>query len=459
VGKPAHPLKICCIGAGYVGGPTMAMIALKAPDIEVRVVDMNAARIAAWSSGTLPIYEPGLDEVVKTTRGKNLHFSTDVKGAIAGADIVFVAVNTPTKSYGVGAGRAADLRFIESVARTIAECATGPKIIVEKSTIPVKTAETIKDILAANGRGIKFQVLSNPEFLAEGTAVADLLNPDRVLIGGERTPEGAAAVKVLADVYARWVPRDRIITTNLWSSELSKLVANAFLAQRISSINSISALCEATGADVDEVANAIGRDSRIGSKFLKASVGFGGSCFQKDILNLVYLCEHFSLPEVAAYWESVIKMNDWQKHRFTSKIVRSLYNSVADKKIAVLGFAFKKDTNDTRESAAIFVCRDLISEQAKVSVYDPKVPADEIRADVLGKGVENPRLTIAADAYEAAKGAHALAIATEWDEFKTLDYTRIYEAMSKPAFIFDGRNILDLEKLKAIGFRVSGIGK
>jgi UDPglucose 6-dehydrogenase len=452
-------MKICCIGAGYVGGPTMAMIALKAPDIEVRVVDMNDARIAAWSSGTLPIYEPGLDEVVKTTRGRNLHFSTDVKGAIAAADIVFVAVNTPTKTYGVGAGRAADLRFIESVARTIAECATGPKIIVEKSTIPVKTAETIKDILAANGRGIKFQVLSNPEFLAEGTAVADLMNPDRVLIGGERTPEGAAAVKVLADVYARWVPRDRIITTNLWSSELSKLVANAFLAQRISSINSISALCEATGADVDEVANAIGRDSRIGPKFLKASVGFGGSCFQKDILNLVYLCEHFSLPEVAAYWESVIKMNDWQKHRFTSRIVRALYNSVADKKIAVLGFAFKKDTNDTRESAAIFVCKDLISEQARVSVYDPKVPADEIRRDVLGKGVENPLLTIAADAYEAAKGAHALAIATEWDEFKTLDYTRIYEAMSKPAFIFDGRNILDLEKLRAIGFRASGIGK
>jgi UDPglucose 6-dehydrogenase len=452
-------MKICCIGAGYVGGPTMAMIALKAPDIEVRVVDMNAARIAAWSSGTLPIYEPGLDDVVKQTRGKNLHFSTDVKGAIDAADIVFVAVNTPTKSYGVGAGRAADLRFIESVARTIAECAKGPKIIVEKSTIPVKTAETIKDILAANGRGIKFQVLSNPEFLAEGTAVADLLNPDRVLIGGERTPEGATAVKTLADIYARWVPRERIITTNLWSSELSKLVANAFLAQRISSINSISALCEATGADVDEVANAIGRDSRIGSKFLKASVGFGGSCFQKDILNLVYLCEHFSLPEVAEYWESVIKMNDWQKHRFTAKIVRSLYNSVADKKIAVLGFAFKKDTNDTRESAAIFVCKDLISEQARVSVYDPKVPADEIRRDVLGKGVDNPLLTIAPDAYEAAKGAHALAIATEWDEFKSLDFTRIYEAMSKPAFLFDGRNILDLEKLRAIGFRASGIGK
>jgi UDPglucose 6-dehydrogenase len=437
----------------------MAMIALRAPDIEVRVVDMNAARIAAWESDTLPIYEPGLDEVVRKTRGKNLIFSTDVKGAIEAADIVFVAVNTPTKTYGVGAGRAADLRFIESVARTIAECATTSKIIVEKSTIPVKTAETIKDILAANGKGLKFQVLSNPEFLAEGTAVVDLQNPDRVLIGGERTPEGAAAVATLVGVYARWVPRDRIITTNLWSSELSKLVANAFLAQRISSINSISALCEATGADVDEVANAIGRDSRIGPKFLKASVGFGGSCFQKDILNLVYLCEHFGLPEVASYWESVVKMNDWQKHRFTGKIVKALYNSVADKKIAVLGFAFKKDTNDTRESAAIAVCRDLISEQAKVSVYDPKVPADEIKVDVLGKGVENPRLTVAKTAYEAAAGAHALAIATEWDEFKTLDFAKIYESMSKPAFIFDGRNILDLQKLKEIGFRVSGIGK
>ena len=452
-------MKICCIGAGYVGGPTMAMIALKAPDIEVRVVDMNAARIAAWESDTLPIYEPGLDEIVKKVRGKNLHFSTDVKGAITAADIVFVAVNTPTKSYGVGAGRAADLRFIESVARTIAECATAPKIIVEKSTIPVKTAETIKDILAANGRGIKFQVLSNPEFLAEGTAVADLHNPDRVLIGGERTPEGNTAVAALCDVYARWVPRDRIITTNLWSSELSKLVANAFLAQRISSINSISALCEATGADVDEVANAIGRDSRIGPKFLKASVGFGGSCFQKDILNLVYLCEHFGLPEVAAYWEAVVKMNDWQKHRFTGRIVRALYNSVADKKIAVLGFAFKKDTNDTRESAAIAVCRDLIAEQARVTVYDPKVPADEIRRDVLGKGVDSPLLTVATSPYEASVGAHALAIATEWDEFKTLDYAKIYGGMTKPAFIFDGRNILDLQKLRDIGFRAWGIGK
>ena len=454
-----HRMKICCIGAGYVGGPTMAMIALKAPDIEVRVVDMNATRIAAWNSGTLPIYEPGLDEVVKQTRGKNLHFSTDVNGAIKAADIIFVAVNTPTKTYGVGAGRAADLRFIESVARTIAEVATGPKIIVEKSTIPVKTAETIKDILAANARGIKFEVLSNPEFLAEGTAVADLQMPDRVLIGGERTTGGEQAMQTLVDVYARWVPRERIITTNLWSSELSKLVANAFLAQRISSINSISALCEATGADVDEVANAIGKDSRIGPKFLKASVGFGGSCFQKDILNLVYLCEHFGLPEVAAYWDGVVRMNDWQKRRFATKIVRALFNTVADKKIAVLGFAFKKDTNDTRESAAIAVCRDLLAEQANVVVYDPQVPADEIRHDVLGKGKTDARLTVAKSAYEAAEGAHAIAVVTELDEFKKLDYAKILGTMHKPAFIFDGRNILDLGKLTALGFRTYGIGK
>ena len=451
--------KICCIGAGYVGGPTMAMIALKAPNIQVTVVDMNVARIAAWNSDVLPIYEPGLDEVVKQRRGKNLHFSTQVKETIKAADIIFVAVNTPTKSYGVGSGRAADLRFIESVARTIADVSESPKIIVEKSTIPVKTAETIKDILAANTRGVKFEVLSNPEFLAEGTAVADLLSPDRVLIGGERTPGGDAAVQTLVDVYAHWVPRDRIITTNLWSSELSKLVANAFLAQRISSINSISALCEATGADVDEVANAIGKDSRIGPKFLKASVGFGGSCFQKDILNLAYLCEKFGLPEVSAYWDSVVKMNDWQKHRFASRIVTALYNSVADKKIAVLGFAFKKDTNDTRESAAIAVCRDLLGEHANVMVYDPKVPADEIVRDTLGAGNTNPRLSVAASAYEAATGAHALAVVTEWDEFRHLDFAKIYEVMAKPAFVFDGRNILDLGKLRVLGFRASGIGK
>lgn len=452
-------MKICCIGAGYVGGPTMAVIALKAPDIQVTVVDMNATRIAAWNSDTLPIYEPGLDDVVKQARGRNLFFSTEVKATIAEADIIFVSVNTPTKTYGVGAGRAADLRYIESVARTIAEVSTTPKIIVEKSTIPVKTAETIQQILAANTSGAKFQVLSNPEFLAEGTAVPDLFNPDRVLIGGERTPDGDAAVATLVSVYARWVPRERIITTNLWSSELSKLVANAFLAQRISSINAISALCEATGADVDEVANAIGKDSRIGPKFLKASVGFGGSCFQKDILNLVYLCESFGLPEVASYWNQVVSMNDYQKHRFSAKIVRSLFNTVADKRIAVFGFAFKKDTNDTRESAAINVVRDLLAEHANVVVYDPKVPAGEIQSDVLGKGQTNPRLTIAKNAYEAAADAHAIAIVTEWDEFKTLDYAKIFEGMHKPAFIFDGRNIVDLAKLRAVGFRAHGIGR
>jgi UDPglucose 6-dehydrogenase len=458
-------MKICCIGAGYVGGPTMAMIALKCPDITVTVVDMNAARIAAWNSGQLPIYEPGLEAVVKQARGRNLHFSTDVAGEIKQADIIFVAVNTPTKTYGVGKGRAADLTFIESVARTIAEHAESDKIIVEKSTIPVKTADTIKTILASNTKGLKFSVLSNPEFLAEGTAVRDLLNPDRVLIGGERTPEGDQAVATLVGVYARWVPRANIITTNLWSSELSKLVANAFLAQRISSINSISALCEATGADVDEVAHAIGKDSRIGPKFLKSSVGFGGSCFQKDILNLAYLCESFGLPEVAAYWTSVVSINDWQKHRFVAHIGRELFNTVADKKIAVLGFAFKKDTNDTRESAAINVCRDLLAERALVSVYDPKVPEPDIRYGITGQtpaDIPNDyskRLTVAKDAYEACAGAHAIAIVTEWDEFKTLDYAKIFAGMPKPACLFDGRNIVDLAALRKIGFKASGIGK
>jgi UDPglucose 6-dehydrogenase len=455
-------MKICCIGAGYVGGPTMAMIARECPDIRVNVVDMNAARIAAWNSGNLPIFEPGLDEVVASARGRNLFFSTDVAGGIREADIIFVCVNTPTKTYGHGAGRAADLTYIESVARTIAQHAGSPKIIVEKSTIPVKTAESIKAILAANSDGVRFQVLSNPEFLAEGTAVKDLENPDRVLIGGERTPEGEAAIEALASVYGRWVPQDRIIRTNLWSSELSKLVANAFLAQRISSINSISALCEATGADVDEVANAIGRDSRIGPKFLRSSVGFGGSCFQKDILNLVYLCDHFGLPEVAAYWESVVKMNDWQKARFSKRIVRELFNSVSGKKIAILGFAFKKDTNDTRESPAIGVCRDLLAEQAKVAIYDPKVPEDEILRD-LGIATDDAKarasVTICSEPYAALEGSHAIAVLTEWDEFKTLDFERVHETMPKPAFIFDGRNILDLAKLRAIGFTAFGIGK
>jgi UDPglucose 6-dehydrogenase len=437
------------------------MIAHKAPDIRVTVVDMNAERIASWNSDALPIYEPGLEGIVRECRGRNLFFSVDVRAAIKESDLIFVAVNTPTKTYGVGAGRAADLRFVESVARTIAEVADSPKIIVEKSTIPVRTAETIKDILAANAttRGLVHAVLSNPEFLAEGTAIADLLNPDRVLIGGERTPAGEAAVRTLVDVYARWVPRERIITTNLWSSELSKLVANAFLAQRISSINAISALCEATGADVDEVANAIGRDSRIGPKFLKASVGFGGSCFRKDILNLVYLCETFGLPEVGAYWDHVVRMNEWQKQRFSARIVKTLFNSVADKRIAVLGFAFKKDTKDTRESAAIAVVRELLAEQAQVVVYDPKVSEAEIRRDLQAVGADGRRLSVVGSAYAAAEGAHAVAVVTEWDEFRTLDFARIYQAMTKPAFVFDGRNILPADRLRELGFRVYAIGR
>ncbi|MFD2255864.1 nucleotide sugar dehydrogenase [Luteolibacter algae] len=455
---------ICCLGAGYVGGPTMAMIAAKCPDIQVTVCDMNQARIDAWNSDSLPVYEPGLQEVVESARGTNLHFTTDIKPAIAAADLIFVCVGTPTKSYGIGAGRAADLRYIESAARLIAEVSHGNKIIVEKSTIPVKTATAIQTIIAANSTtNATFQVLSNPEFLAEGTAVTDMENPDRILIGGEQTPEGQEALEALVSVYANWVPRERIITTNLWSSELSKLVANAFLAQRISSINSISALCEATGADVDEVARAIGSDSRIGPKFLKASVGFGGSCFQKDILNLVYLCESFNLPEVAAYWRSVVAINDWQKSRFVEKIVRTLFNTVNGKRIAILGFAFKKDTNDTRESAAINVCRDLLAENAHVALYDPRVTVATIHRDLLEAGVSqsliDSNLEIVSDPYAAAKDAHALATLTEWDEFRDLDLPKIYELMLKPAFVFDGRAILPASALKDHGFDAFIIGK
>ena len=451
-------MKICCIGAGYVGGPTMAMIAHKCTGHTVTVVDINQSRIDAWNSDVLPIYEPGLDEIVKSSRGKRLFFSTDIDTAIREADIIFMSVNTPTKTYGVGAGRAADLRYIEKCARKIAEVAENDKIVVEKSTLPVRTAESIKRILESNSKGRKFQILSNPEFLAEGTAVADLENPDRVLIGGDQTPDGLAAIQKLVDVYAQWVPAENILTTNVWSSELSKLTANAFLAQRISSINAISALCEATGANVDEVAHAIGTDSRIGPKFLKSSVGFGGSCFQKDILNLVYLCEHFGLPEVAAYWNGVIEMNDYQKHRFGRRIISTMFNTVSDKKIAVLGFAFKKDTNDTRESAAIYVCKDLIDEQANVSIYDPKVPEAQIRRD-LGLAEDATAVTICDDAYEATKDAHAVLILTEWDEFKALDFKKIYDQINLPAFLFDGRNLLDLDALRAIGFEATGIGR
>lgn len=436
----------------------MAMIAHKCPAHQVTVVDINQARIDAWNSDKLPVFEPGLDAIVEAARGKNLFFSTDVDAAIREAEMIFLSVNTPTKTYGVGVGRAADLRYIEKCARKIAEVAEDDKIVVEKSTLPVRTAESVKRILESNSNGRHFQILSNPEFLAEGTAIADLEAPDRVLIGGEQTDAGRAAIQKLVDVYATWVARDKVITTNLWSSELSKLTANAFLAQRISSINAISALCEATEANVDEVAHAIGTDSRIGAKFLKASVGFGGSCFQKDILNLVYLCEHFGLPEVAAYWNGVIEMNDYQKHRFSRRIISAMFNTLSDKKIAVLGFAFKKDTNDTRESAAIYICKDLLEEQANLAIYDPKVEVAQIQKD-LGINSSNERVSYCGSAYEASEGAHAVLILTEWDEFKELDFQKIYNDMQLPAFLFDGRNLLDLEALRTIGFEAQGIGK
>jgi UDPglucose 6-dehydrogenase len=457
---------ICCIGAGYVGGPTMAIIAQKCPDIKVTVVDLNENRINAWNdpnTDNIPIYEPGLSDVVKSARGRNLFFSTDVEKAIDEAEIIFISVNTPTKTYGSGKGMAADLKYIELCARQIAQVAKSNKIIVEKSTLPVRTAEALKSILDSTGNGVKFQILSNPEFLAEGTAVQDLLNPDRVLIGGETTKEGIEAQELLVDVYANWIPRDKILTTNVWSSELSKLTANAFLAQRVSSINAMSELCEKTGADVNEVSRAIGMDKRIGSKFLQSSVGFGGSCFQKDILNLVYIAKSYGLNEVADYWEQVIVMNDHQKNRFSSNIVKTLYNTVADKKIAFLGWAFKKDTNDTRESAAIYVANNLLNEQAKIAIYDPKVEEQQILNDLnyleTRSSSENANsITSNSNAYEACKDAHAIAILTEWDEFKAIDWNKVYDNMKKPAFIFDGRNLLDAEKLNKIGFIYYQIG-
>jgi len=458
---------ICCIGAGYVGGPTMAVIALKCPEIKVNVVDINPQRIADWNSddlNDLPIYEPGLAEVVKEARGRNLFFSTEIEKSIHEADMIFISVNTPTKTYGLGKGMAADLKYVELCARKITEVAQNEKIIVEKSTLPVRTASSIKRILDEEDKGIKFNILSNPEFLAEGTAIDDLLDADRMLIGGENTKEGKEAIDALVNVYAHWLPKERLITTNLWSSELSKLTANAFLAQRISSINAISALCEKTEADVDEVARAIGSDSRIGPKFLKASVGFGGSCFQKDILNLVYLCRHFGLPEVADYWEQVIIMNDYQKHRFAKMIVDYLFNTVSGKKIAFLGWAFKKDTNDTRESAAIYIADKLLEEKAEIHVFDPKVTEERMYEDInyleTRSEKENKELlTHTNDPYQAIENSHAIAILTEWDEFNDYDWQKIYDSMQKPAFVFDGRNILDHDKLRGIGFEVRSIGK
>lgn len=446
---------ILCIGAGYVGGPTMAMIAFKCPQYTVTVVDINQTRIAQWNSDILPIYEPGLDEIVKTARNRNLFFSTDIEKGINESEIIFVSVNAPTKTFGAGAGMAADLQYWEKTAREILKYSKSDKIIVEKSTIPVKTAMAMERILSSSKSGIHFEVLSNPEFLAEGTAMSDLESPDRVLIGFHETPSGIKAKDVLIGIYANWVSMERIVTSNIWSSELSKLAANAFLAQRISSINSISALCERTDADIIEVARVVGMDSRLGNKFLNASVGFGGSCFKKDILNLVYLCQYYGLDEVADYWEGVVKINDYQRDRFVKNMLNVMFNTLAKKKICLFGSAFKANTGDTRESSAIYIAKKLIEEKAELVITDPKA-LQNAEADLKGM---NGEISYVEDPYEAVIGCDAIAVMTEWDIFKTLDYDRIYRSMVKPAFIFDGRNILDHERLFEIGFDVFPIGK
>lgn len=446
---------ILCIGAGYVGGPTMAMIAYKCPQCKVTVVDIDKERIKQWNSNDLPIYEPGLDEIVKAMRGKNLFFSTGIERGIRESAIIFVSVNTPTKMFGAGAGMAADLQYWEKTAKQIKKYADSHKIIVEKSTLPVKTALAMERILTSSANNAHFDVLSNPEFLAEGTAMKDLEQPDRVLIGSRETESGVKARDELVEIYATWVPRERILTSNIWSSELSKLVANAFLAQRISSINSITALCEKTDADVTEVARAVGMDSRVGNKFLQASVGFGGSCFRKDILNLVYLCRQYGLDEVANYWEGIISINEYQKERFVLTMLSAMFNTLTGKRICLFGFAFKADTGDTRESPAIGIAKRLLEERAEMVITDPKALKNAMK-DLEGL---DGNIRYVEDPYEASSGCDALAVMTEWEIYKDLDYERIFRSMAQPAFIFDGRNILDHKRLFEIGFNVFAIGK
>lgn len=459
---------ICCIGAGYVGGPSCAVMASKCPDIEVNVVDLSQERIDAWNSPNLPIFEPGLQNVIEKCRGKNLHFSTDIDESIKKADLIFISVNTPTKTYGVGLGRAPDLTYLESAARRISEVAETSKIVVEKSTVPVKAAQSILNMLKSNKKNnIEFQVLSNPEFLAEGTAIKDLLEPDRVLIGGEvKTKLGIWAIEMLSNIYNRWINKEKIITMNTWSSELSKLAANAMLAQKISSINSISAICETTGADIQDVARAIGSDTRIGSKFLQASVGFGGSCFQKDINSLIYLCETLNLKEVAEYWHQVIVINNYQKKRFVDKILRALFGTLNHKRITLFGFAFKKNTADTRESASIDVSKYLLDEGAYLRIFDPKVQRTQAYLELSNPQLNLPYELIKSNTeffneniLEACRKSHAIVVCTEWDLFKDVNYEEIFEVMQKPAYVFDGRLILDHEKLTEIGFNVVAIGK
>ncbi len=460
--------KITCIGAGYVGGPSMAVIANNCPNIDITVVDINTKRIDNWNSNDLnklPIYEPGLDEIIIKCRGKNLFFSTDIEKNIREGDLIFLCVNTPIKSQGIGAGEAIDLKWVESSARQVALHARGETIVVEKSTIPVKTAETIKLILDSSitksedkEQLKKFHVLSNPEFLAEGTAVRDLQSPDRILIGGENSE----ASEALALIYRNWIPDNKIIRTNLWSSELSKLTANAFLAQRISSINSISALCEMTGANVKEVKKAIGMDSRIGNKFLNAGPGFGGSCFKKDILNLVYLCRYYNLDEVASYWRKVVEINEWQQKRISKIILEKLFGTLTNKKISILGFSFKSDTNDTRESPAINICKDLLSEGADLHIYDPKVSPEQIEVELNPKehnsSLNNGRWSYSPSINESINGSHCVVILTEWNEFTLIDWDYFSKEMLKPSWIFDTRGIINLKDVKSNSLRFWSIG-
>ncbi len=452
--KKAFSKNIVCVGAGYVGGPTMTVIANKCPEHKITVVDISQERIDAWNSDRLPIFEPGLQDRVEKVRGKNLFFSTDIDREIDEADIIFVSVNTPTKTFGEGKGKAVDLQFVEKTARRIKENSRSDKIVIEKSTLPVRNAETLKTILHSGSNGVKFEILSNPEFMAEGTAIQDMENPDRILIGSNETPSGIAARDQLLDIYLKWIPREKLITTNVWSSELSKLASNAFLAQRISSINSIAAICEATEADVQEVARAVGKDSRVGDKFLNAGVGFGGSCFRKDILNLVYLCEHYQLNEVADFWRQVIAINDYQVDRFVKRILKSMFNTLVGKKVAMLGFAFKPDTGDTRDTPAIYIGKRLLEEKAHLTITDPHA-LENAKKDM--QGLDN--VEYVEDPYKAAEGAHALTLMTAWQQYRDLDFERIYKSMAKPAFIFDGRNHLNHQELHKIGFNVFPVGK
>jgi len=451
----AFEKNILCIGAGFVGGPTAAMIAYKCPQYRVTVVDISRERISQWNSETLPVYEPGLDEIVKATRGRNLFFKTDIAKSIRDNEIIYVCVNTPTKTFGAGAGLAADLQFWENTARQIREHARSSKIVIEKSTFPVKTALAMERILNSRASKIQFDVLSNPEFLAEGTAVRDMEYPDRVLIGSRDTEQGYRARDVLVEIYANWVPRQKIVTSNIWSSELSKLAANLFLAQRISTINAVSAICEKTEADVSEVAKIVGMDGRIGERFLNASIGFGGSCFKKDILNLVYLCQHEGLPEVADYVHGVVRINEYQKERFVMNMLEAMFNTLAGKRVCLFGFAFKANTSDTRESPALHVVKRLLEEKAEVVVTDPKA-LESAKIDL--KGLEG-KVSYVKDPYKAVKGCQAIAVITEWDLYRNLDYDKIFRQMIKPAFIFDGRNILDQKRCFEIGFNVYPVGK